>query len=477
MALPAAASNPGDLDTTFNGTGKVTTDFSGGNDIIQSVAIQSDGKIVVGGVSYPTPGVGTFALARYNTNGSPDTTFNGTGKVTTSFGAGVASIWSLAIYKTGANAGKIVAVGGTTASGVNVFALARYNTDGSLDTTTFGSGTGKVTTAFGTAGDSSPMAQAFSVAIQSDDKLVLAGAFFKFFSTAWDMALARYNADGSLDTSFASTGKVITDIGGFMYGSGDAANSVAIQSDGKIVAAGYGNPLAQGNSDFALVRYTTSGVLDTSFGGSGTGKVTTDFGGNDIIQSLAIQSDGKFVVAGYSSTSLTQGSPQHFVLARYNTNGTLDTTTFGGGTGKVTTTFGSNDLGQSVAIQSDGKLIVAGYTGSGSTEDFAVARYSTAGVLDPSFGTGGKVTTDFAGLSLPDAGHSVAIQSDGKIVVAGSGGGSTGDFAVARYGGDPPPVVPVPGISTYGLIILAVGLVAVTFWMQRRKRNKLIPTQ
>lgn len=430
MALPAAASNPGDLDTTFGAGGKVTTDF-GGNDIANAVATQSDGKLVAVGVYFPTPSAGDFAVARYNIDGSLDTAFGIGGKVTTSFGsAGRDQAWAVAIYKSGPNLGKIVVVGDTTASGPNRFALARYNTDGSLDTS-FDTD-GMVTTDFRTSpSDISPMAQAFSVALQSDDKIVLSGAFFKFFSNGWDFALARYNADGSLDTSFGGTGKVITNVGGFPFGSGDSAASVAIQSDGKILAAGSANPLAQNNSDFALVRYNTDGSLDTSFGTGG--KVTTELGSTaDFGKSVAIQSDGKIVLAGqygdYPSAD--------FALARYNTDGSLDASF--DTDGKVLTNFGGWDLGQSVAIQSDGGIVAAGHTQNASFAlDFALARYNADGSLDSSFGIGGKVTTDFGG--GPDAGHSVAIQSDGKIVAAGSGG--NGDFALARYGGTPPVVI------------------------------------
>ncbi len=499
FASPSAASGPGDLDTTFDTDGKVLTNFGGYSDSGQSVAIQSDGKIVVGGVSYTTISTGTFALARYNTDGSLDSSFGAGGKVTTSFGINVSTIWSVAIYKTGPHVGKIVAAGDSTASGLNVFALARYNTDGSLDTT-FGGGTGKVTTDFALPGDVNVTAQALSVAIQSDDRIVLAGNTVKGFNSVcqdcpanngFNFALARYNADGTLDTSFGGTGKVITDIGGFSFGSGDGAYSVVIQGDGKIVAAGLGNPLASGNSDFALVRYNTDGTLDTDFGG--TGKVTTDFGSTtDYGKSVAIQGNGKIVVAGqfgdYPSAD--------FALARYNTNGSLDTSF--DTDGKVTTNFGGWDLGQSMAIQSDGGIVAAGYTNTGSTLDFAVARYNTDGSLDSSFGASGKVTTDFGG--GPDAGKSVAIQSDGKIVVTGSGGASHTNFAVARYWAaaesaptptptpvpptaTPTPVPPtatptpapptptptlVPGVGWPGLLVLAFGLAVLGLIAVRR---------
>ena len=208
FASSAAAFDPGDLDATFGIGGKVITDFFG-NDVIQSLVIQSDGKIVVGGGSYSSPETGDFALARYNTDGSLDATFGIGGKVTTSFGSGVATVWSLAIYNSGPDAGKILAAGDTTAFGPNDFALARYNADGTLDTA-FGAG-GKVTTNI--AGGSSD--QVFAVALQSDHKIVVAGTSNPNAGGSWDFALARYNADGTLDTTnFGAGGKVLTDFGG-----------------------------------------------------------------------------------------------------------------------------------------------------------------------------------------------------------------------------------------------------------------------
>ncbi|MFH1140349.1 MAG: delta-60 repeat domain-containing protein, partial [Chloroflexota bacterium] len=244
---------------------------------------------------------------------------------------------------------------------------------------------GKMTTDFGDSGDFVGL-----VAIQSDGKIVAAG------QSDYDFALARFNADGSLDTTFGTSGKVTTDFGG-----DDAGESMAIQSDGAIVMVGWSN--AGGNADFALARYNANGSLDTSFGTGG--KVTTDFGGNSHGLSVAIQGDGRIVVSG----NAVVGSPSDFALARYNANGSLDTT-FGAG-GKVTTDFGGAggaDSGNSVAIQSDGRIVVAGFSNAGGFNDFALARYNANGILDTTFGTGGKVTTDFEG---DDVGSSVAIQS------------------------------------------------------------------
>jgi uncharacterized delta-60 repeat protein len=155
------------------------------------------------------------------------------------------------------------------------------------------------------------------------------------------------------------------------------------------------------------------GDLDPTFGNGG--KVTTAIGsGNDRGSSVALQSDGKIVVAGYSDN----GSNYDFALMRYTVAGALDAG-FGDG-GKVTTSISSSyDFGHSVAVQSDGKIVVAGYSGGiyPANADFALARYTAAGALDTSFGSGGKVITPIG--SAYDEGRSVAVQSDGKIVVAG----------------------------------------------------------
>ena len=275
--------------------------------------------------------------------------------------------------------------------------MVKASGDGSLDAT-FGSG-GKVITSV-TVGDSGK-----SVVVQSNGKIVVAGDGFG------DIELVRYNVDGSLDVSFDSDGKVVTDVG-----FNDSGNAVALQNDGKIVVAGTtGTP----TTDFAIVRYSTDGSLDPSFGTGGI--VTTSIGRNDDAKSVVIQSDGKIVVAGTSDSD--------FVVVRYTSSGVLDSG-FGTG-GKVTTDIGSStsDSGNSIVIQSDGAIVVAGT----SANDFSIVRYTSAGALDTGFGTGGKVTTDI-GTSTFDSAQSLVIQADSKIVVAGrSSTGAAPSFAVTRY--------------------------------------------
>jgi uncharacterized delta-60 repeat protein len=340
--------------------------------------------------------------------GSLDNSFNVDGIVTTSIGT-VAIGHSVAIQLDG----KIV-VAGSSYSGTTVdLTLIRYNTDGSLDNS-FGIA-GIVTTTMGTT------AIGKSVAIQPDGKIVVAGWATDSLQH-YAFGVARYNTDGSLDDSFSTDGKVTTDIGT----SHDLAWSVAIQPDEKIVVTG---STSIGNDvDFALARYNTDGSLDNDFGIDGI--VITGLGGlYDLPRSVAIQTDGKIVVAG-SSGGFTDSS---IALVRYNTDGSLDDSF--GTNGKVTTAINTGSGGTSVAIQPDGRIVVAGSSNNGPDSDFALARYNTDGSLDNSFSVDGKVTTDFG--TDDDYGYSVAIQPDGKIVVCGQTIPITdNDFAVARYNTD-----------------------------------------
>jgi uncharacterized delta-60 repeat protein len=336
LASPAAAA-AGALDTSFDSDGKVTTDF-GGIDQSFGLAIQPDGKIVAAGFSWSDGFTGIdFAIDRYNPDGSLDTNFDSDGKVTTDFGASFETAWSVAIQPDG----KIVAAGSMGDAFDEDFALVRYNPDGSLDTS-FGGG-GMVTTSFG----GFEFERAFGVAIQPDGRIVVAG-----FSGS-DFALARYKRDGSLDNSFDSDGKVITD-----FGSEDSARSVAIQPDGKIVAAGHAE------EHFALARYSRDGTLDTSF--DSDGKATTDFGTAGSAYGVAIQPDGRIVVAGSISGD--------FAVARYNRDASLDTSF--DSDGKAIVDFGSYEEAWSVGLQRNGRIVVAGFTSLGEgNNDFALARF------------------------------------------------------------------------------------------------------
>ncbi len=407
FALMNVEAIAGGLDPSFGGTGKVLTHISNSYDHGNAVALQSDGKIIVAGMANNSD----FAVVRYNTNGSLDTTFDTDGIVTTDFGGTQDTAQALAIQSDG----KIVVAGYSNINfnGSNKFAVARYNTNGSLDLS-FDTD-GKVIT------DISNNDEAYAVAIQSDGKIVVAGySAINLF----DFLLVRYNTDGSLDTTFDTDGKVLTDFGEY-----DMCNGMAIQSDGRIVAAGRGRAPGVGQpTTFALARYNTDGSLDTSF--DTDGKVYTSIHNNfDIALAVAVQSDGKIVAGGY-----TNNWQFNFVLVRYNPDGSLDTG-FGVG-GKVETPFGDtyHSFIRDIAILSNGKIVAAG--SANVTTDFAVARYRSNGLLDTSFGMGGKVTTAMGASS--DYINGVAVQSDGRIVAAGTAtlGGNDRDIALVRYNGD-----------------------------------------
>jgi uncharacterized delta-60 repeat protein len=271
--------------------------------------------------------------------------------------------------------------------------------------------------------------------LQSDGKIVAAGYTYTF-DTGEDFALARYNTDGSLDATFGNGGKVITIVEG--KGRFDQALAVAIQADGKIVATGGATASAAEGSNFVVVRYDTSGALDPSFGTGGI--VNRDFGSTqEVPHALVLQLDGKIVVAGVTHL------PTHaqFALARYNVDGTPDATFGVGGFATVSADPDIEATAFGVGLQYDGKIVAAGslsFNSSGAGT-FGVGRFNADGSLDTSFAYGGGMSTGFGSSYANAAG--MAIQADGKIVVVGSAtyGNAIGtaDFAIARYEGAQPP--------------------------------------
>ncbi len=435
----------GALDTTFATGGKISQDF-GSPDQANAVAVQPDGKIVVAG----NAAFGSYdmisVLARYNADGTLDRTFGRDGKVTSfDYDYGLTSVNAIAIQPDG----KIIIAG-------DGFALARYNADGTPDTT-FGTldtsymppRHSPITTNFG-AGTTN----IYSIALQSDGKIVAVGSAVTRVSTNGsnisDFAIARYDTNGKLDTSFDTDGKATTDIATQFTSIADSALSVAIQSDGKIVVGGFAFMGSSNSRDMTLVRYNADGSLDTTF--DGDGKATTNFGGTDYANSIAIQPDGK-IISGGETCSTTTGNC-FVALSRYNTNGTPDSTF--SGTGQVATTTGFDDGAYTIALQRSGKIIAAGYSFVDGGYGFGILRYNTDGTLDSSFGTNGKVTTKFGGsadFTNADLINAVAIQPDGNIVAAGRAFvGVTRDFALARYLGDAPQAIPSISINDVAIV-------------------------
>jgi uncharacterized delta-60 repeat protein len=381
----------------------------------EAVAIQSDGRIVAAG--WGDRGFATtFGLARYQPNGSLDTSFGRRGIVTTPIGKDAQA-------KAGALQpdGKIVVAGhGGGYFSSRDFAVARYLPTGALDAS-FGKG-GTVRTAFGSAGS-----EATAVAIQTNGKIVAAG--YTQAGTKYKFALARYLRSGALDTTFGSGGLVTTN-----FGSSGIAG-VAIQTDGKIVAVG------SSSGKFALARYNSDGSLDTGFGLGG--KVTTSILGKDsAANAVALQPNGKIVVAGSarSGVGVPPTSKDSFALARYNSDGSLDMVSL-----TVFIDFECDLCGagaNAVALQPDGKIVLAGQETSGGRGQFALARFEPDGTLDVTFGSGGTVTTSFgfpepANGTSGDSATSLALQKNGRIVAAGFSkfGPHTEQylFAMARY--------------------------------------------
>ena len=367
----------GRLDRSFGTGGRVLGDFGTRNDNwANSLAVQADGKVVVAGGMNPRNGLRRFALARYTTRGRLDASFGRKGEVLTRFGSArnVSQASAVALQSDG----KLVAVGvwwKTPIDGPTRFALARYTARGRLDPS-FGRG-GKVLTGFGVHSDS----EATAVGVQPDGKVVVAGG--DLTDTRGDrgvfaLALVRYKTDGKLDPSFGNRGRVVSKFGSL------AAHGLVVQPDGKLVVAGTGSVAPDG--DFALARYSAEGKLDPSFGRGGM--VITK--GENPSWVLAIQRDGKLITAGTLSGINKRLDPRDFGVARWLADGSPDPS-FGRG-GKLLTDFRAGSTANAVAVEVNGKIVAAGTVGG---TDFAVARYTSRGRLDGSFGSAGRVRTDF----------------------------------------------------------------------------------
>ncbi len=398
-------SAPGTLDSSFGSGGIVTTTFGKKpNDYANGVAVQSDGKIVEAGVSYDSsPTAYYLDVARYNANGTLDNSFGSGGKVQTAV-AHPSSAGGLVLQSDG----KIVV--GNTANGA--FELIRYNSNGTLDKTF--NGTGMVTTAFSPNG-----AELHGLALESVNGItkIVAAGWNSFNDGNFGFALARYNLDGSLDSSFGSGGKVLTDLG---YDTN--FGGIAIQGDGQILVGATNNPANR----WIVARYGIGGSLDLTFGNGGV--VTSTFqgvGGN-----VAVQPDGKIVESG-------RDSALHWAIERLNSDGSLDPSF---GTGGIVVGPVAQGLGR-VAVQTNGKLVAAGGAPVG-VSGFELTRFNPDGSLDTSFGTNGQVNTSINGNgALAD----LAFQADGKIIAAGSApqvaGSAPFEFSLVRYWGDPVPVI------------------------------------
>ncbi len=383
----------GSLDSDFDADGTVTTVFvNSTSSNAAAIAVQADGKIVVAGAAnFGGTEKNNFVITRYNIDGTLDNTFSSDGKVSIDFG-GQDYLTDIAIQTDG----KIVLVGSTSGTDES-FAIARLKANGTMDNSF--NGNGKLI--FDFSGNlSADLISA--VAIQSDGKIVVAGTANSAF------AVARFTTSGVVDSSFGNNGKATA---GFGVGTTSSSSAIALQADGKIVVGGacYGT-----NIDFALCRYTVNGSLDNTF--SLDGKTTTDVSGiPETIRAVAIQPDGKIVACGTSNGA-------DLALARYQPDGFLDLSF--SGDGKLLTDFnGNSETGECMVLQPDGKILVGGVQNGGA----ALVRYNTDGSLDNTFDGDGLTTT-----SLINKAADLALQADGRIVVAGFSGAPQ-VFAAARF--------------------------------------------
>lgn len=240
----------------------------------------------------------------------------------------------------------------------------------------------------------------------------------------YDFVVARYNADGTLDATFGDGGVVRTGFGGTQ--SYDQAAAVAVQRDGRIVVAGDADPDLEGGRDYALARYRRDGSLDPTFGDGGRVVAHSDV--LPSVSDLVIQPDGRIVLGG-SAQRVPGSADWDFALVRLRPNGVPDTSFGDGGRALTPVTAGNaSDSVEALALQPDGRVVAVG----SSASKFALARYLCDGTLDGTFGTGGTVVSAATAAGASGVAFAVALQSDGRIVVAGSGGG----FAVHRYRSD-----------------------------------------
>jgi uncharacterized delta-60 repeat protein len=453
--------NAGALDTTFGTGGLLTTNLSYTALNSNSVAVQPDGKILVAGVS-TAANVGEFSVARFNADGSLDTTFGGTGLVSANIALGSTD---QAVGLVLQPDGKVVVAGDTNAGGAQEnFGVMRFNPDGSIDTT-FGNN-GSVIIDFYNGDD-----YLSAIGLEPNGRIVVAGRSDTHF------ALARLNADGSQDADFDGDGKLMFDFaatitGGKLTGSTDGINALTIQQNGDIVVAGFTNvsvdlqyiatnPILW---NFALGRFNyIDGTLDTKFGRGGLQVVdylgspngNAPNGPSDIATSITTLSDGRLAVAGWTEYG---GGGQNYDLAILTTLGVVDPTF--NADGEVVTDFSPNfqsgSLGQpdiqdqanGITVQPDGHIVLAGFSGQANTASnadpqppatsaFSLARYNPDGTLDQNFGFHGLVTTKFNNNSLDNI-TDVVMQPNGAILAVGTSDDQNGNgphLVMARYTG------------------------------------------
>ena len=413
----------GDLDTTFGNGGLVLTDFAGGLDQAHAMVTVGGQTLVAGRAT--TNFNSDFAVARYNADGSLDTSFGVNGLVTTDLGSTEDIAFSIVVQPNG----KIILAGQTLgSSGTSYdFALARYHTNGALDTS-FGVG------GVATADFSGGLDVAYDVALQGDGKVVVSGrASDENYS--YRVGVMRFDANGVLDASFDTDGKVVVvaaeDDGVSLYDT--EPYTMQVMSDGRIVLGGYAFSFNTFDAKALLMRLNPDGSLDTTFGsdpdcdGTRSGYVAADLAfESETVYDLIVLPSGDVLVAGDSFGD--------FAVARFTAAGDLDTSFGAGGMFTMDLAFMA-DSARDLAVDTSGRIYAAGYLNDGVYPDFTVVRLNADGTLDSTFGAGGVVTTDLGSM---DDDQATAVSLDGNtLTVAGysynTNAGSNFDFAVVRY--------------------------------------------
>lgn len=398
----ASFAQPGALDPAFGHAGIVTTPLSAGIDQINAIALQPDGKIVTAGYTMKYGSL-DFATVRYSSTGTPEFT------TVTGFSKADDIAYQVLLQPDG----KIIVAGysNNKESSIFKFALARYLPAGVLDTT-FGTA-GKVTTNF----SANLNDKAFTAALQPDGKILVGGA--SNTGNGYHFLLARYRTDGSLDPDFGTGGSVYT-----ILQVSSIIHKIVLLPDGKILAAG--STRLGSTYRLVLARYLPEGNLDPDFGAYGVA-LTNYYVGETDPQSLLVGNDGKIVWAGTVNG--------HFVALQFDAQGNADDAF--GNNGAAVTTFGAGSLDYCTAAvaQPDGMIVCGGYTNSTGNNNYALTRFTAAGLLDTTFGIAGRVITPI-GTANSDRAYALALQPDGKLVAAGvsENTGSGSDFSLARYG-------------------------------------------
>lgn len=407
-----AHAQPGMLDVSFGTGGIVTTSLLTGYNNAEAIAVQPDGKIVVAGNVGPSNSY-DVGVVRYNEDGSLDPTF----------GLGGLAVIEASIYMDFAMDialqpdGKILLAGRifNGSAGSSSSLLIRLLPNGELDNN-FGTG-GIVNPQFGGTDNN-----AEAIALQQDGKILIGGHHNDRF------AVMRFNTDGSFDNTFGNAGLAKATVGISMC----YINDIALQKDGKIIAAGMGfNELS--NYGFAVARFNTDGSLDIDFADLGT-KIFNIGDGNDFILDVEIQSNDKIVLGGHTWLA-NQPILQHdLAVVRLNVDGSIDLT-FGNNGSTITNIVYGGNYGTAMVLQTDDKIILNSNIATQFAEDVAILRYTADGILDNTFGTNGITTLDVAGRA--DYCEGLALQPDGKIVTTGSTyTASASEFLVIRCDND-----------------------------------------